>query len=203
MLRRFRLTLTWTGFYGGQDKQESGSEEESVIHAHLGDSYDAVKRTWQELLVNWAPLHAERRFVPDDLQKDFTKLTRIPMLPNHSPTSYSILNDPDTGIRLPGERNQSEGRKHIRMKKIAAQLRNGSQCVVTFDQSTYRHSKLKRKEQLQAKMRWLANQGLHSFYYVSHAPFLFAFPDADALQRVYCILKNAGIPQNRIEKLTS
>ncbi len=33
-----------------------------VKRAYLGDSYDAVKRLWQQLLAEWAPLHASRDF---------------------------------------------------------------------------------------------------------------------------------------------
>ena len=70
---------------------------------HLGDSYDALKRLWQELLADWAPLYATQTFIPINLQQEFTQLTKIPVLPDDPPPIYSILNDPDTGIRLPGE----------------------------------------------------------------------------------------------------
>ena len=63
----------------------------------LGDSYDAVKRLWQELLDGWAPLYAEQRFIPEDIQKPFSLITGIPILTDNHPESYSILNDPDTG----------------------------------------------------------------------------------------------------------
>lgn len=168
---------------------------------YLGDSYDAVKRFWQELLVDWAPLQAEPRFFPRDLQQEFTQLTKIPMLTNNPPATYSILNDPDTGIRLPSKQNQAEGRTHISIKTIIYQLRNsGAQCVITYDQSDYRNSELTRDEQRKAKMRRLADEGFHSFYYVSHAPFLFAVPNTKALSRIQRILKNAGIPEERFEK---
>ena len=169
--------------------------------SYLGDSYDAVKRMWQELLYGWAPLYAERRFIPDDLRHDFTKLTRIPMLPDQPLTAYSILNDPCTGIRLPNKPNQSEGQTHISIETIIAQLTNGAQCVVTFDQSVYRNIGLKLNEQRQVKMRKIADKQSFSFYYVSHAPFLFAFPDKNALHRAERILEEAGIPRNRIEKI--
>ncbi len=168
---------------------------------YLGDSYDAVKRMWQELLSGWAPLHAEPRFLPRELCQDFTQLTRIPMLTNEHPVPYSILNDPDTGIRLPGEQNQTEGRTHISIQTIIGQLQNsGVWCVITYDQSNYRNSKLNLNEQRQAKMSHLAEEGLHSFYYVSHAPFLFAVSDTDALQQIHEILKNAGIPEERLDR---
>ena len=63
---------------------------------------------------DWAPLYAEPRFLPKDLRGDFTRLTGIPVLTDQRPPRYSILNDPDTGVRLPGEENQAEGRTRHR-----------------------------------------------------------------------------------------
>ena len=93
---------------------------------YLGDSYDAVKRLWQEVLAEWAPLHAEPRFIPEDIQNEFTAFTRIPILNECRPMSYAILNDPDTGIRIPNRPNQSEGRSHIALSTIREQLRNAA-----------------------------------------------------------------------------
>ena len=107
----------------------------------LGDTFDAVKRLWQQVLSDWAPLYAEPQFVPQDLREDFTRLTGIRMLTGQRPLVFSILNDPDTGIRLPGEANQTEGPTHISIATIARQLREQRpRCVVTFDQSNYRNS---------------------------------------------------------------
>lgn len=169
--------------------------------AYLGDSYDAVKRMWQELFADCAPLYAEPCFIPEDLRSDFTRMTRILMLPENPPKPYSILNDPDTGIRLPDETNQKEGRTHITIETIINQLRCGAQCVITFDQSDYRLNSLTLAQQRQAKMRNLAESGFYSFYYVSHASFLFAAPDTEALQQIKLILRNAGIPETRLESI--
>ena len=168
---------------------------------YLGDSYDAVKRQWQQLLAEWAPLYAEPRFFPEDLQKDFTRLTGIPMLTNPRPSTYSLLNDPDTGIRLPGKANQAEGRTHISIASIADQLKTqgGPRCVVTFDQSDYRNSDLKRNDQRMAKLRALSESGVSSFYYVSHAPFLFAFENVEALEELHSRLVQGGIPKDRFK----
>lgn len=168
--------------------------------AFLGDSYDAVKRMWQELLAEWAPLYADPQFIPIELRADFGKLTRITMLNDQLPPVYSILNDPCTGIRLPTERNQSEGGTHISLRTIIRQLEDGARCVVTFDQSNYRHIG-NLKEQHRTKMQWLDKKGCHSFYYDSHAPFLFAFPNKDDRLGAEGILIEAGIPQSRIKKI--
>jgi hypothetical protein len=114
---------------------------------------------------------------------------------------FSILNDPDTGIRLPGEENPSEGRTHIAIDSIAGQLRSGALCVITFDQSDYRNNDMKRDQQRRVKMQAHADKGFLSFYYVSHAPFLFATPDPHSLLQVKTILGNAGIPEWRLEHI--
>ena len=123
------------------------------------------------------------------------------MLPDKPPLKYSILNDPDTGVRLPGETNQKEGRTHISINTIIKQLKNsGAQCVITYDQSNYRNIGMTLNEQHNKKMGRIFSEGFHSFYYVSHAPFLFATPNIDALSRIQVILKDAGMPDNRFEK---
>ncbi|HQG93085.1 MAG TPA: hypothetical protein PLN27_15625 [Acidobacteriota bacterium] len=168
---------------------------------YLGDSYDMVKRLWRELLQDWAPLYAEPRFIPNALREQYTKLTQLEMLPTSCQGKYSVLNDPDTGVRLPGEKNQAEGRTHIRIRTIMDQLRMGARCVITFDQSNYRRIGSS-SVQRQKKMQELVKEGFDCFYYVSHAPFLFAFPDSGSCQQLRAILVNAGIPEERLESLT-
>ncbi len=168
-------------------------------HKFLGDSYDIVKRMWHCIFADWAPLYAEPRFIPDDLSAEFTKMTGITMLEGKPARPYSILNDPDTGVRLPGEQNQSEGRSHITITSIVYQLETGAQCVVTFDQSYYRQHPMNREGQRKVKMNSLAEKGMHSLYYVSHAPFLFASPDAQAFSQLQAILRDAGIPADRLD----
>ena len=46
----------------------------------------------------------------------------------------------------------------------------------------------------------IVSEGFHGFYYVSHAPFLFAVSNTDAFSRIKIILKSAGIPETRFEK---
>jgi hypothetical protein len=170
----------------------------------LGDSYDAVKRMWREILAPWAPLFAEPRFFPDEqLRRDFTKLTGIQMLTNNEPKNYSILNDPHTGIKLPTEQNQKMGCAHATIAFIADQLRmEGVRCVITFDQSVHRRHDLRTKEQRNFKMLHLKEKGFPAFYYVSHAPFLFTAPNAESLDRIWNLLVSSGIPDDddRLQK---
>jgi hypothetical protein len=172
---------------------------------YLGDPYDAVKRLWCELLSGWAPLCAETRFIPDvpeDFRARYTLFTRIPMLTEDQRAApFSILNDPDTGIRLPDARNQVEGRTHVTVASITNQFCDGNvRCVVTFDQS-YDRSK-DRSQQRQKKMDYLTAKGFPSFYYVRpQVSFLFTVRDASMLQTLRGILTNPGLPANRLECL--
>jgi hypothetical protein len=174
-----------------------------VNRKFLGDSFDAVKRLWQSVLAGWAPLYAEPRFVPADVRREFTRLTLIPMLMSVPPAPYSILNDPDTGIRLPGEDNQAEGRGHISLPTICNQISSGgARVVVTFDMSNYRQSRCCLASQRRSKLSCLRDAGISGFYYVSHAPFLFACPDQQVVKSLQDRLLEFGIPIERFEELT-
>lgn len=167
---------------------------------YLGDSYDAVKRLWQGIFAEWAPLLAEPRFIPEDIRHEFTSFTLIPVLTDPQPANYSIFNDPDTGIHLPDCTNKREAPSHINLATIAAQLRPDEvRCVITFDQSHYRKSGFSHKDQRNAKVQWLERKGLHAFYYVSHAPFLFAFSSPIHMEQARNLLRNAGVPEGRIK----
>lgn len=145
---------------------------------YLGDSYDAVKRLWQHIFDGWAPVFAEPRFVPQELRADFTRMTSIPVMGPDRPAVYSILNDPDTGIRLPSRSNQSESRSHVSIKTILKQLEDRRvRCVITFDQSQHRISGYSAHEQRRAKLTSLTEARAYAFYYVSHAPFSFCVPE--------------------------
>jgi hypothetical protein len=178
-------------------------EEKALVMKceYLGDSYDAVKRLWRQLLADVAPLYAEPRFLPECLREDFTRLTEIPIMLPPLPDRFSILNDPDTGIRLPNAVNQRVTRTHTSITAIVEQFQGHCpRCIVTFDQSYYRHPNLTRDKQRQTKLRSLRENGYVGFYYVSHAPFLFAFANNAALKEVRNHLIHAGIPADRFEQ---
>jgi hypothetical protein len=173
-----------------------------VKRQFLGDSYDAVKRLWQDTFAEWAPLLAEPRFVPKDIHYEFTAFTRIALLTEHRPQVYSIFNDPNTGIRLPDRENQREGISHISLATIAKQVNIPAvRCVITFDQSHYRETGFTAAEQRRAKVHWLYRNRLHAFYYASHAPFLFAFSEKAHMNEARELLVHLGIPESRIEIL--
>jgi hypothetical protein len=170
-----------------------------VKRQYLGNSYDVVKRLWQEIFAEWAPLYAEPRFIPKDIRNEFTAFTRIPLLNEHRPLLYAILNDPDTGIRLPKRANQSEGKSHVALPTIREQLRNVAvQCVVTFDQATHREAGLNPKSQRNEKLQWLQRESLCVLLCLSR-PILIAFSDFARTDMALGLMEKAGVPVNRIE----
>ena len=119
----------------------------------LGDSYDLVKRFWRQLLADWAPLFADPRFIPADLYEEYSALTGIEMLPSPLSERFSIINGPDTGIRLPGQAKQREGRTNTTINAIISQLEQlRPKCIITFDQSDDRHSRQAREQQRSTKL---------------------------------------------------
>lgn len=167
----------------------------------LGDSYDAVKRLWAESLRQIAPLYADPAFIPSDLRVDFTRMTHIEILDGTQTTDHSILNDPDTGIFTPERSVQRVSRSHTSLQTIHEQLgRPGVKCVVTFDQSSHRKAGWSAAEQRRAKMQRIQELGRHAFYYVSHAPFMFACSTEAALSDVMAAIERQGVPASRMER---
>lgn len=164
---------------------------------YLGDSYDLVKRFLAETLRPVGKLYADSEFVPDRIRKEYVHLTRIAILGDESPESpFGVLLDPDTGFTL-----SRETPKHVTLKSILdLNQRNHPDYVVCFDQSHHRKHELNREGQHAAKMRALSESGLSSFYYESHAPFLFMAQDEQILRKLFDHLVAAGIPIDRLRR---
>jgi hypothetical protein len=175
-------------------------ERTVVKRIFLGDSYDAVKRLWAGALSDWAPLYADPAFIPQELYADFTKMTLVPILGKDRPAFYSLLNDPDTGIFTPDRPAQRIGRSHTSLEAIRIQLSDPAiGCVVTFDQSNHRKAGWSARDQRMEKLSWLNQKGIAAFYYVSHAPFMFASSTTDNIEEVMRRLEREGIPRERME----
>ena len=169
----------------------------------LGDSYDMVKRLWADLLRKAAPLCADPVFFKDDdkdkegaLQREFTRLTGIPMEAGRPSGVFSILLDPNTGISLKDKRP-----RYVTTAYIAKRLgESGVRYVVTYDQS-FGHGGPKALEAArQEKMARMKEHGYPSFYYVSHASFLFAAGSQQDLRELRTIIEKAGVPSERIHE---
>jgi len=178
----------------------SERNEGVVKKEYLGDSYDIVKRFWAESLRSFGQLYAHSRFVPQEIRGQYTAVTSIPIL-NASPrTPFGILLDPDTGIPLPTESTQKATSKHAPLRFIVNLNDEFSpKYMICFDQSYHRKHALTREEQRERKRIYLREHDLKSFYYVSHAPFLFVSRDAHVLDMIRAKLSSLGISSPRIE----
>jgi len=172
----------------------------SMRDIYLGDSYDIVKRFWAHALRDIAPMYAHPRFVPVDLRAQFSALTTIEILDsNRLPeTPFGMLLDPHTGIPLPDARCQKVSIALAPVSFIAEQFAIlGPAFIVCFDQTHDRHrsKELGIDDQREAKRDALLSLGVYSFYYLSHAPFLFMAKDIGMLKRVRDSLTATGIPE--------
>jgi hypothetical protein len=171
-----------------------------VRDIYLGDSYDIVKRFWSESLYPVAPLFAHPRFVPAGIRTRYTAVTSIPILNTDKlPDSpFGLLLDPHTGIPLPSESPTQVSASHASLPfivQVNEQLR--PTYMICFDQSYHRRHDLKRREQLEKKREFLEGAGISSFYYDSHAPFLFMAGTAENLTAVRSRLVSLGVPPER------
>jgi hypothetical protein len=174
-----------------------------VRDIYLGDSYDLVKRFWSESLRSVAPLYAHWRFVPAGIRQRYTAVTTIPVLDSDKLPDgpFGLLLDPHTGIPLPTESPVEASASHAPLGFIAqatATLRPA--YMICFDQSYSRRHELTKQEQLERKRDFLQGKGIGSFYYHSHAPFLFMADRAESLSAVKRRLVALGVPQERFSE---
>ena len=130
-----------------------------------------------------------------------TATTSIPLLVSVSEGSFGLLLDPHTGIRLPNEIHEGvTTASHVSLNFIVETNDElHPEYCICFDQAFHRRHELSRPEQMQAKVAFLRTRGIRSFYYVSHAPFLFTASNAETLHRIRHRLVDAGIPAHRFE----
>jgi hypothetical protein len=167
-----------------------------VLECYLGDSYDLVKRFWSKSLEPIGPLYAHPKFVPSAIYAKYTAVTSVPILGTRPEGHCGILLDPDTGVPLPSSSSHSATRSHASLQFIVDLTRElHPDYMICFDQSYHRKHALNRDEQKEAKRTFLSDQGIVSFYYVSHAPFLFMASEKKILRSVLGRLISLGIPK--------
>ncbi|MBI4200546.1 MAG: hypothetical protein HY535_08770 [Chloroflexi bacterium] len=169
---------------------------------YLGDSFDIVKRFWAERLGSIAPLFAHPRFVPTAIKSAYEKMVAMPVLHPNEPRAepFGLFLDPHTGIPLPTALSQKPTASHVPLSFIEAELdRLRPMYLICFDQSHVRGSGPSKAEQRESKRAALQTRNVASFYYVSHAPFLFASKDAKVIELVRRRLVEGGIPECRFE----
>lgn len=167
---------------------------------YLGDSYDIVKRFWAENLRAIAHLYAHPKFIPAEIRLQYTAATSISVFESGMASAFGILLDPHTGIRLPSKSSNGATASHATLPFIAQVFEElQPKYVICFDQSYHRVHELDRTGQMQTKMAYLKDQGLFSFYYVSHAPFLFIAKEPGTLTAIRNRLVSLGIPKGRLQ----
>ncbi len=164
---------------------------------YLGDSYDLVKRFWFENLRSVAPLFAHPRFINEGIRGRYTTLTGVPILDLDSVPGapFAILLDPHTGIPLATESSQSRTVTHATLPfMLEINRKYRPSYMVCFDQSYHRRHLLTVDEQREAKRDYLRKFEIASFYYVSHASFLFMSQEKATLDTIRAHLIELGIP---------
>lgn len=162
---------------------------------YLGDSYDLVKRFFCSILTalgyevvidpmftgEWGNGEQEAFYLLIGASPATTPI------PNSRRTA--LLIDLDTGIRERG------GRQHVSFDRIATEV-NIHALVFVFDQSfSYQED---RHAIMREKLTAMTNRGCHCFYYDSHARFLFASLEVDALNVLLSRLREIGMPGSRL-----
>jgi len=168
---------------------------------YLGDSYDLVKRVLCQALCPVGPLYAHPRFIPAGIQVQYTTVTSIPILNLHAPPNgaYGLFLDPHTGIPLPDKSVTKATASHAPLPfiiEVICSLRPA--YVVCFDQSYHRRPEFTVAQQRACKQAFLRDHGISSFYYLSHAPFLFMAETQTGLVAVRQRLLDFGIPLERL-----
>lgn len=158
-----------------------------------GDSYDIVKRFFVQVLRSMDyEVYLDPMFTgawqPAEVDRFGRLVDAFPPGPRRREPS-ALLIDPDTGI---AERDK---KTHVSFTSIAARA-NEYALLVVFDQSFSRG--LPSHTSLDGKLRRLHEQGLHAFYYDSHARFLFCSREAGRLLRVRRKLEELGLPPRRL-----
>ena len=164
---------------------------------YLGDSYDLVKRFFGQVLHRVAPLYAHDRFIPRAIRQEFSTITGIPILEKGQVGDMGVHLDPSTGIPL--NPNAPLTTSHAPIAFIAETAKK-STYLICFDQSHHRKHELSPEGQRARKRELLSQRGILSFYYRSHAPFLFAARDSRILGELRTISIAAGIPECRFER---
>ena len=161
--------------------------------AFLGDSYDLVKRFFVlELQSLGYTVAIDPMFTGDWMGRegDFHRLLALKSrrLPDGRTMKRCLFLDPDTGL------NERGGKQHASFERVAREAQE-NELVFAFDQSFSRQASP--NEVMKKKMSRLAEHGVRSIYYNSHARFLFASRSEELLLEMISHLVQVGMPRSR------
>jgi hypothetical protein len=170
-----------------------------MLPKYLGDSFDIVKRFWADHLAGIAPVFAHPNFVPVEIRPEYEKMVGMPVTDSF-PERFAVFLDPHTGIPLPTSASRGATASHVSLSFIVDEFdRLRPAYMICFDQSYDRRSGLSKAQQRDSKRAALRRNQIASFYYVSHAPFLFMARDKAVLESMRLRLVVSGVPQARLE----
>lgn len=164
----------------------------------LGDSYDLVKRFWAESLSSIAPIYAYETFIPKEICEEYIQITRIQIFHSQVAHPFALLLDPCTGIPSPKKTRRKLSKEYVPIQFIVETFETYyPEILICFDQS-FSHGEDKELS-MEEKRNALTANGLCSFYYSSHANFLFVSKSAATASLVRKQLLGRGIPASRLK----
>jgi hypothetical protein len=162
----------------------------------LGDSYDLVKRFFiLELQSLGYIVEIDPMFTgswKSGEEDAFCRLLGLHSTIQPEATKKlqrSLFLDPDTGL------NERGGMRHASLEQVAREVQK-HELVFAFDQSFSRQTSP--LDEMNNKMKLLAEHDVNSFYYDSHARFLFASKRKLPLRELMNHLVKLGVPRSRI-----
>jgi hypothetical protein len=163
----------------------------------LGDSYDLVKRFFvHEFRALGYEVAVDPLFTGDWAEGEEEAFHRLidvkhrKELPSTGDRTALFL-DPDTGVK------GRATRRHVSYDRLAHEAAK-HRLVFAFDQSFSRQGSA--AEAMARKLNAISSLGLAGLYYDSHARFLFASRQSDAIHEVWLHLQRVGIPSRRLIK---
>ena len=196
----------------------------SMNYAKFGDSYDFVKRGILQLLAGCGRWSVHPMFTdgnPENYAADYCHLLGVPAVTTRSFIQSGrnrndwlaaaqncrdhLLIDPDTGLpfdetgrRPDDERNAPAA--FLYAGELARIVRKRpDRLTLVFDQSFHwRGGDGAIIRQLNGKLQWVAQQGLHGLAYNSHAKFLLVSTNPDVLLAARHRLEEFNFPGRRL-----
>jgi hypothetical protein len=192
-----------------------GKETELRLR-HFGDSYDVVKQaliSWLGSLSTWEvhPMFTE----PVDLAQasQFAAFLQARLISREvlgataNRTSYfacckragNLLLDPDTGLRLQPLTSARSVEYLFGPEVVELARERPAALTLVFDQSVARGQE---RGQVERKLSYLHENGLHAFAYISHACFLLIGQTEGLVDRAYALVRDLSrLPDNRFARV--
>jgi hypothetical protein len=181
----------------------------------FGDSYDIVKQSLLRWLAPCGPWIAHPMFTEqvDPLKAEsFSRFLGVCLLTTqtlHRDSDRSayfsvpascvghVFLDPNTGLRVPSA-SLGEAPDFVSGTELVTLAQaHPDQLVLVFDQSIDR--RYPSKGQIEAKLTWLAERGIHGVAYVSHACFVLVSATESVLDTaIGTLLRESRLPDARL-----